>query len=191
MIFWSTFRTLLEFVDGCAAFTALAGLFNAPVFPVRSYLLRALLGIGTFLLLGQMLLNIDNAKHLYGYTGDTLLWMWVTFCLLVGWASWVWRAEILGFFYSFSPHPATDIVDRYVATNKGFDVPGIKKAINEVPDNPVLLKIRTGQAAELAEKLEQENELVAEHEKVERLLVELKKARARVEVFEKRRGSGE
>ena len=183
---WGLFRIILEFVAGSAAFVALAGLFNAPVFPVRSYFLRAPLGFGMFCLLGQMLLNIDAARHLYGYSGETLLWMWITLLILIGWASWVWRVEILGFFYSFSSHPATDIVDHYVKTNRGFDVARIKDAFSEMPTDFVMQKVRARQADEMAGKLEQENELEAANEKAQRELIALRLARARNERFGER-----
>jgi hypothetical protein len=178
---WGLFRIVLEFVAGTGAFVALAGLFNAPVFPVRSYFLRAPLGLGMFCLLGQMLLNIDAARHLYGYNGETLLWMLVTLLILLGWAFWVWRVQILGFFYSFSPHPATDIVDHYVETNRGFDVARIKDAFSQMPADFVMQKVRARQADNMAEKLEQENELEAANEKAQRELVALRLARERNE----------
>lgn len=177
---------ILGFITGIACFGSLAGVFNVPIFPVRSHILRGVLGLAMFGLLGQLILNMDHAEHIYRYTGDTVMWMWITFLVLVAWASWVWHVEILGFFYSFSPHPAADIVDQYIETDSGFDATRIKTAFNDMPAEPVFQKVRARQADEMAAKLEQENQLAAANERAQRELVSLRLARARNERLQER-----
>lgn len=188
LLFWNLLFVLLQMGGALAACVALiGGLLGLPVIPLRNYFAKAGAGFCLWMFLGLLLWHFQAATRQGGLGLEAVFYMICVYGVLAAWAVWLWPVHILGFFYSFTPHPAANAIDRYIADNEDFNPAAIHAAFDNMPQSRAELEVRIRQTEDMVERLHRETRYDKARLEVERLLRELKKARAHLSDLEQER----
>lgn len=161
-VLFNLFAVVLQAMIAIVGLGALAGgILGFPIVPHRNYFVRAVSGFFIWVGMAEGLLIAAPGEGYIRWALGTV----VSLSVVGGWATWVFPDEILGFFYSLTPHPASGMVLAAIHSGAEIDVKNFRVALEVAPRNRIERAVRERQARELSgiirhnsEKLQQEAE---------------------------------